>query len=129
MEITLPNLGMETVHHVHADDVAQAFEKAINCRQAAIGESFHVVSEQALTLQGYATAMAEWFGKEAKLKFLPWEEWKNTVSEEDALKTWDHIVHSPNCSIEKAKKLLGFQPRYCSLEAVKEAIMLKYESY
>ena len=28
-EIILPNLGLETVHHVHADDVAQAFEKAI----------------------------------------------------------------------------------------------------
>ena len=28
-ELALPNLGLETVHHVHADDVAQAFERAI----------------------------------------------------------------------------------------------------
>src|ERR687898_1066213 len=28
-ELALPNLGMETLHHVHADDVAQAFERAL----------------------------------------------------------------------------------------------------
>src|SRR5258708_23006707 len=35
-ELTLPNLGMETVHHVHADDVAQAFfQSLVNCRSPA----------------------------------------------------------------------------------------------
>jgi nucleoside-diphosphate-sugar epimerase len=29
MELSLPNLGMETVHHVHADDVAQVFMAAV----------------------------------------------------------------------------------------------------
>ena len=41
-EVCLPNLGMETVHHVHADDVAQAFERAMANWSAAVGESFHV---------------------------------------------------------------------------------------
>ena len=50
----LPNLGMETVHHVHADDVAQAFMQALANWSHAIGESFHVVSPAALTLRGYA---------------------------------------------------------------------------
>lgn len=121
-ELALPNLGMETVHHVHAEDVAQSFIKALNYRNNAIGESFHVVSPQALTLRGYATAMAEWFGREAKLKFLPWEKWKLTVSEKDADATWDHIAHSPNCSIEKAKKQINYNPRYTSLQAVQEAV-------
>lgn len=127
-EIILPNNGMETVHHVHAADVAQAFEKAINNRQAALGESFHVVSEQALTLRGYATAIAKCFGHEANLRFLPWDEWKNIVAENDARITWDHIAHSPNCSIGKAKKLLDFKPRYTSLEAVKESITFFFET-
>jgi nucleoside-diphosphate-sugar epimerase len=121
-ELFLPNIGMETVHHVHAEDVAQAFIKSINCRNNAIGESFHVVSSQALTLRGYATAMAEWFGKEANLRFLPWEKWKKTVSERDADATWDHIAHSPNCSIEKARKAIDYNPRYTSLQAVKESV-------
>src|SRR5262249_33254198 len=53
-ELRLPNLGMETVHHVHADDVAQAFQRAMEHWNQAVGESFHVVSPAALTLRGYA---------------------------------------------------------------------------
>jgi len=87
-EVALPHLGMETVHHVHADDVAQAFEKAVARRSAAIGESFHVVSPAALTLCGYAEQMASWFGQKPKLRFLPWEEWRRGVSEKDSKVTW-----------------------------------------
>ncbi len=120
--LTLPNLGMETVHHVHADDVAQAFMLAMAHRSAAIGESFHVVSPAALSLRGYAEAMAAWFGRPADLRFLPWEEWKATVSEEEAAATWDHIAHSPCCSLAKAQRLLGYHPRYSSLQAVQESV-------
>jgi nucleoside-diphosphate-sugar epimerase len=122
-ELPLPNLGLETVHHVHADDVAQVFVKALANWSASVGESFHAVSPAALSLRGYAESVARWFGREALLKFLPWEEWKTTVSGEDAGSTWDHIAHSPNCSITKAQHLLGYEPRYRSLEAVHEAVI------
>jgi nucleoside-diphosphate-sugar epimerase len=121
-QLNLPNLGMETVHHVHADDVAQAFLCAIARRGVTIGESFHAVSPAALTLRGFAERMGQWFGHPARLAFHPWEEWKETVTEKDARFTWDHIAHSPNCSIMKASTLLGYQPRYTSLEAVQEAV-------
>jgi nucleoside-diphosphate-sugar epimerase len=121
-ELALPNLGMETVHHVHADDVAQAFQQALAHWSTAVGESFHVVSPAALTLRGYAEAVAAWFGQPARLRYLPWEEWRQTVSEPEAQATWDHIAHSPNCSIAKAQRLLGYQPRYSSLAAVFEAV-------
>ena len=121
-EVVLPNLGMETVHHVHVDDVAQSFIRAIENPRQVIGESFHVVSEQALTLRGYANAVAEWYGHEAQLTFQSWDVWKKGVSPEDAKLTWDHIAHSPNGSIEKAKTLLKYRPRYASLQAVREAI-------
>ncbi len=120
--VTLPNFGLETVHHVHADDVAQAFMGAINHWGAAMGESFHVVSPQALTLRGYAEAMAAWFGKTPVLRYLSWDEYRSTVSPEEAQATWDHIAHSPNCSIAKAQRLLDYQPRYSSLQAVQEAV-------
>jgi nucleoside-diphosphate-sugar epimerase len=120
--LALPNLGMETVHHVHADDVAQAFLCALSRRSVAIGESFHIVSGAALTLRGFAERMATWFGQPANLSFLAWEEWRSTVSEKDANATWDHIAHSPNCSIAKARTLLNYSPRYTSLEAVQEAV-------
>ncbi|MBN1563787.1 MAG: NAD-dependent epimerase/dehydratase family protein [Anaerolineae bacterium] len=121
-ELALPNLGMETVHHVHADDVAQSFIQAMAHWSGAVGESFHVVSPAAVTLRGYAEAMAAWFGQEPKLTYLPWEEWQTTVTPEEAQATWDHIAHSPNCSIAKGRRVINYQPRYASLQAVQEAV-------
>ena len=56
--LPIPHFGMETVHHVHADDVAQIFQLALENRSVAIGESFHTVSPAAITLRGYAEAVA-----------------------------------------------------------------------
>lgn len=120
--VTIPNLGMETVHHVHADDVALAFVQAMSNWSAAKGESFHVVSPAAITLRGFAEAVASWFGREANLEFLPWDEWKRQANPEDAAAAWDHLAHSPNCSIEKARRLIDYRPRYTSLEAVFESL-------
>jgi len=127
-EVQLPNFGMETLHHVHADDVAQSFHCAINNFEKSVGENFHVVSPQAITLRGYAEAIADWFGQKAKLKFLPWDEWEKTVSKEESNVTWDHIAHSPNCSIDKAKRLLDYAPKYGSIEAVKESLVWLQEN-
>jgi nucleoside-diphosphate-sugar epimerase len=123
-EVLLPDLGMETVHHVHADDVAQSFIQALANRSMSIGESFHVVSPAALTLRGYAEAMAGWFGRQANLRYLPWDAWcaSGIYSEEEIRATWDHISHSPNCSIAKARRRLDYQPRYSSLQAVQESV-------
>jgi nucleoside-diphosphate-sugar epimerase len=120
--LLLPNLGLETVHHVHADDVAQAFMKAIINWSSSIGESFHVVSPAAITLRGYAEAVAGWFGQQANLQFVSWDDYSKAVSERDSDATWDHIAHSPNASITKGQRLINYQPRYSSLEAVYEAL-------
>ena len=121
-EVTLPNLGLETLHHVHADDVAQAFMQAMANRSVSVGEAFHAVSPAALTLRGYAERVSAWFGQPAHLKFLPWEAWRLNVSDEHAAQTWDHIAHSPNASIAKAQRLLDYHPRYSSLEAIYESL-------
>jgi len=113
-EVSLPNLGMETLHHVHADDVAQAFVKAMTHWSNAVGESFYVVSPAALTLRGYAEAVAKWFGKKANLQFLPLEQWKKTVPEQHAGVALAHIEHSSS--------LLDYRQRYTSLEAIFESI-------
>jgi nucleoside-diphosphate-sugar epimerase len=120
--LQLPNKGMETVHHVHADDVAQAFELALTHPDEAVGESFHVVSPAPLTLRAYAEAMFAHFGQPARLEFLPWEEWRHTVTEDEAAATWDHVAHSPHGSIAKARQRLGYAPRYTSLQAVIESV-------
>lgn len=126
--VYLPNFGLETLHHVHAEDVAQVFVKAILNPNASFGQGFHAAAPGAVTLQGYARQVASWFGKEAKLEFLPFEEWQAKNSPEDVAMTLDHIQHSPNASIEKARQLLGYEPRYTSLAAVREAVFSLIES-
>ncbi|MEV6285328.1 NAD-dependent epimerase/dehydratase family protein [Kribbella sp. NPDC051770] len=121
-ELTLPNFGLETIQHVHAADVAGIFLAAIANRSVAVGESFHAVAEGAMTLRGYAEGVAAHFGQEANLAFLPFEQWKATVDERSAQATYDHIAHSPHCSMDKAARLLGFRPRYSALETTLEAI-------
>jgi nucleoside-diphosphate-sugar epimerase len=102
--------------------VAQLIMRAMLHRSAAVGEAFNAVSAQALNLRGYAEAMFRWFGHEPKLRFQPFEEWKADQSPEDAHTSWEHIVRSPCHSIEKARRRLGYEPRYSSLAAVQEAV-------
>ena len=56
------------------------------------------------------------------LGFLPFSDWAKGETAEDAAATLEHIARSPNCSMEKAKALLNFRPRYSSLEAVQESV-------
>jgi nucleoside-diphosphate-sugar epimerase len=121
-ELVLPNFGMETVHHVHAADVGRLIIKAAENWSLAVGQSFHAVSPAAVTLRGYAEAVAGWFGREANLRFEPFDVWRQSVSAEEAAATHEHISRSPSCSIEKGKRLLGYHPRYTSLEAVRESV-------
>jgi len=107
---------------VHASDVAQGFLLAIEQPEKSFGESFQVVSPAPMTMRDYAELMANWFGREPQLDFLPWEQWKQTVSEEDAAITQDHMEHSANGSIAKAHRLLGYQPGYTSIEAIQESV-------
>lgn len=120
--VTLPNDGLATLQHVHADDVAQAFELAIAQPDVAIGEAFHVAAREPVTMREYAESAASWFEREASLEFLPWDEWRSTVSDKAAAITRDHILHSPHASIAKAQARLGFQPRYTAVDAAREAV-------
>jgi len=119
--LALPGLGLGVLHHVHADDVAQAFERALT-RPAAIGSSFHVVSEQAMTLRGLAAGVAGWFGREPVLEFVEWAEFERRVGAGHAEATREHVARSIAASIDRAREVLGYQPRFSSLEALHESL-------
>jgi nucleoside-diphosphate-sugar epimerase len=121
-EITLPNFGLETLHHVHAKDVAQMVLLMIANRSASVGEAFNAVSSKALNLRGYAEAMFRWFGFEPKICYQPFDEWKAGQAPGDGHLAWEHIIRSSSASIEKARSRLGYQPHYTGLEAIQEAV-------
>ena len=120
--VALPDQGLATLHHVHAADVAGVFLAAIEHRDAAVGESFHAVAEQALTLQGYAEGAAGWWGREAVVELQPLPVWRESVDAEHVGATLDHIRHSPCCSMAKAERLLGFRPAHTALETTRAAV-------
>ncbi len=119
--LALPDRGLGILNHVHADDVAQAFERALT-RPAAIGASFHVTAEQAMTTRGLATGVARWFGREPVLDFVDWAEFGRRVDPEQAEITRDHVFRSIAASIGRAKDVLGYAPRFTSLDALHEAL-------
>jgi nucleoside-diphosphate-sugar epimerase len=49
-ELALPNLGLEMLHHVHADDVAQWIICAIEQRATSVGEVFNTARANAARL-------------------------------------------------------------------------------
>jgi nucleoside-diphosphate-sugar epimerase len=108
--------------------VAQAFALALSHREAAIGETFHIAAAEPVTMRNYAEAAASWFGREASLDFVPWDEWCKTVSERDAEITRDHVLHSPHASIDKARTTLGFEPRFTATAAARDAVSFMYRN-
>ncbi len=120
--LRIPGLGAELMHHVHADDVAQAFERAIQHPAAAAGEDFNVVAPTALSVRGYAHAAAGWFGQSAALESVSWEEFRQSTTPEHAETSWEHLFRSHCASIEKARTLLGYAPRYEPDAAVLESV-------
>jgi nucleoside-diphosphate-sugar epimerase len=119
--LALPDLGLGVLHHVHADDVAQAFERALT-RPQAVGASFHAVSEQAMTLRGLAEAVAGWFGRTANLEYVDWAELERRIGSEHATATREHVGRSIAASIERARAVLGYAPRYSTLQALQESV-------
>ncbi|SNT63148.1 Nucleoside-diphosphate-sugar epimerase [Asanoa hainanensis] len=120
--LEIPGIGAELMHHVHADDVAQAFEAALAHRDAAAGEDFSVVAPSALNVRGYAQIAASWFGLTADLRPVTWEQFRARAGEEAAQLSWEHLVRDHYFSIEKARTLLGYTPRYEPEDAILESV-------
>ncbi|BDZ44545.1 NAD-dependent epimerase/dehydratase family protein [Naasia aerilata] len=121
-ELLLPGFGLETVHHVHAADVAQLIRLCLEQPERAEGEAFHAVSESALTLRGFAEAAAGWFGQEARLRFVPFDDFQASLAPEFRDAAYQHVARSHSMSIEKARQRLGYAPDSTSLGAVAEAV-------
>jgi nucleoside-diphosphate-sugar epimerase len=119
--LALPDHGLGVLNHVHADDVAQAFELALSA-PAAVGASFHVVAEQAMTLRGLATGVARWFGLEPALEFVDWPEFELRAGAGHAMATREHTFRGLAASIARGREVLGYAPQYSSLDALREAL-------
>ena len=81
-----------------------------------------MAAEQAMTQRGLAVGAAAWFGREAVLDFVDWEEFASIVGPGNAEVTREHTFRSITASIARAREVLGYAPRYSSLDALHEAL-------
>lgn len=121
-KLRIPDGGTALMHHVHADDLAQAFEKAVDHREEAAGEDFNIVAPTALSARGYAEIAAGWFGREANLEPLTWEEFRSAGVGSHAQTSWEHLHRNHCFSIRKAEQMLGYEPRYEPDAAIFESV-------
>jgi nucleoside-diphosphate-sugar epimerase len=121
-ELVIPGLGTDLMHHVHADDVAQAFALAVEQRGAAAGQAFSVTAASALNVRGFAAIAAGWFGRDVSLRSVIWEAFRATTTPEFADSSWQHLSRSQCMSIDKARRLLGYEPAYEPEAAARSAV-------
>lgn len=126
--VYLPDTGLATLHHVHADDVAQLFCLALRHRQQALGESFSAVAPYAMSLLGCCRVVAGFFGRQANTELVPLPQLRALVGEEAFGTIESHVLHSPCSSIEKGRRLLGYSPRYTTEQIFAECVEFLLES-
>ncbi|MEK6309802.1 MAG: NAD(P)-dependent oxidoreductase [Curtobacterium sp.] len=120
--VEVPGFGAESMAHVHADDVAQAFQLAVEHRDAAVGEDCFVTAPTALTVRGYAHLVASWFGQEARLESVTWDRFRETTAPDDADASRQHLSRSQVFSLDKTRRVLGYEPAYTAEATVLDAV-------
>lgn len=118
-EIILLDGGFSTLHHVHPQDVAELFFMALENPKKSVGESFNSGGRYAMTFFGLAELLFGLVGKPMRVRLMLLEEYSNQFGypEEAAM----HVRQGCCVSMEKAKEILGFTPRYTPEGAVMEA--------
>ena len=119
-ELVLPYLGLNTLQHIHSYDLARIIIAAIQKQDVSNGQAFIAVAEKAMTLRAICENIYKLYGQKSNLKYVTYEEFEKIVGKENAAVSLDHISHSPCCSVEKAKTLLGVEIKYSIMDIYTE---------
>jgi len=120
--VTMPELGIPTLNHVHADDVAQAFALAVEAPEIVPGRAFNIVAPRSMTMRGLAEGVAAWFEREADLRYVSVDEFRAQTTPAFGDASFEHLRRSHTMSIDRARRELAYDPAYTSLAAVGEAL-------
>ena len=69
-----------------------------------------------------AAGVAGWFGREPLLELVDWPEFERRVGAGHAEVTRDHAGRSIAASIDRGRQVLGYRPRYSTLDALHESL-------
>jgi nucleoside-diphosphate-sugar epimerase len=75
-----------------------------------------------MTLRGLAAGVAAWFGRDPVLELVGWPEFERRAGAEHAAATRAHVERSIAAGIDRARAILGYAPRWTTLDALREAL-------
>ena len=117
----LPDNGLGVLNHVHADDVAQAFERAL-AHPAADRRKLPRGGRAGDDLSRARSGGRRMVRPRGRARPRRVGRVERRVGSEHAAATRDHIDRSIAASIDRARSILGYRLRYSSLEALRESL-------
>ncbi len=103
-----------------AHDLAALFALAINQRIAAAGQIFNAGPAYALSATDLVKAFEKIYNTEIPIEYVPWEEYKTKIN--PPIGNWWHFYAHMCPDISKARKLLGYEPRYTPEQSLERAV-------
>jgi nucleoside-diphosphate-sugar epimerase len=103
-----------------AEDIASCFVKTVLNRDIASGQIFNVGSEYALTATQLVKAFSEIYNIEIPVMRCSWEHYVSSVSPD--IEYWWHFKAHMCPDISKARRLLGYDPRYTPEQTLRRAV-------
>lgn len=125
-KVFLPDRGNATLQHVHAKDVSRMIINAIEF-DSADGQAFNIVCESPITLREYTELLFYHYNQKVNIEYVSYEQFISMLNMEDAMISEEHILRSPNISMEKAKDILGYRPIYSERDTIFEAMDSVFE--
>ncbi len=119
-EVILPDGPEALIGPCDAEDIAALFFLAAENREAAAGQLFNVGCEYSILFSDLIKVFADIHGVEIPIKRVSWEEYHTKVNPE--LGAWWHYYAHMLPDISKAKRLLGFKPKYTPEMTVRRAV-------
>lgn len=118
--VYLPDGPEALIGPCDAEDIAALFALAINNRTAAAGQIFNVGSADSVTSTELIRLFGEIYGVTIPIEYVPWATYTEKINPD--MGGWWHFYAHMLPDISKARKLLGYEPRYTVKETMRRAV-------
>lgn len=119
-EVVLPDGPDALVGPCDAEDIARCLALAVELRTEAAGQMFNVGAAAALTWTGIVAAYGQIYGVRLPLRRVSWHVYVKTVSPD--IGSWWHMKAHMCPDIGKARRRLGYEPRYTPQQTLARAV-------
>lgn len=113
--------GPETlISPCDAYDLAMLFALVLNQRDVAAGQIFNGGSAYAMSATQFVKTYGKIYNTDIPIKYVSWEEYRTKIN--PSIGAWWHFYSHLCPDITKARKMLGYEPKYTPEESMKRAV-------